>query len=65
MINRRQKRSVVDPDSDPHYLAGSGSALFGRIRIRTVTERTDTGSIKGSQNKGDKTILFQNFLLDL
>ena len=51
--------SVVDPDP-------VGSALFGRNRIRIVTEKTDPGSIKGSQTKGDKQICFNyNFLFDL
>ena len=39
----------------------------GWIRIHIVTEKTDPGSIKGSQNKMDKQILKNNlnFVLDL
>ena len=37
-------RSVVDLDA-------VGSALFGWIRIRIVTEKTDPDSIKDSQTK--------------
>ena len=48
--------SVVDPDRDPVR-----SALFGRISI--VTEKTDPGSIKGSQNKGYKTCFFIQFFI--
>ena len=43
------KSSVVDLDP-------VRSALFGWIRIRIVTEKTDPGSIKGSQNKEDKNV---------
>ena len=49
--------SVVYPDL-------VGSALFGRIWIRIVMEKTEPGSTKGSQNKGQKVCLFI-FLLDL
>ena len=49
------KSSVVDPDP-------VGSALFGRIRIRTVMEKTDPGFIKTSQNKGDKKVVDYNFI---
>ena len=51
----------LDPDPDPLFfrcettdLDPVGSASFGRIRIRIVTKKTDPGSIKGSQNKGDQ-----------
>ena len=43
---------IIWPDPDPHRDGENGSG-------------TDPGSIKSSQNKGDKKLVFYNFLLDL
>ena len=44
--------SVVDPEPDM-----VGSALFVRIRIRIVTEKTDPGSIKAGKKRNKKWII--------